>query len=74
LVFLNQKKIGTRLLFAGNVVKQPYMVGQKYRISGNLKNTDIVMNQTFWVGVYPGLDKEHLDFIVEKIEEFFRIN
>jgi CDP-6-deoxy-D-xylo-4-hexulose-3-dehydrase len=74
LVFLNQKKIGTRLLFAGNVVKQPYMVGQKYRISGNLKNTDIVMNQTFWVGVYPGLDKEHLDFIAEKIEEFFRID
>ena len=73
LVFLNQKKIGTRLLFAGNVTKQPYMINQKYRVSGNLKNTDIVMNQTFWVGVFPGLEKEHLDFIAEKIEEFFGI-
>jgi CDP-6-deoxy-D-xylo-4-hexulose-3-dehydrase len=72
--YLDQNKIGTRLLFAGNLTRQPYMIGRKFRISGDLSNTDIVMNQTFWLGVYPGLQTEHLNFIVEKIEEFFGIN
>ena len=69
--YLDEKKIGTRLLFAGNLTKQPYMIGRNFRISGELKNTDIVMNQTFWLGVFPGLTNDHLDFIVESIEEFF---
>jgi CDP-4-dehydro-6-deoxyglucose reductase, E1 len=68
---LENHKIGTRLLFAGNLTKQPYFQDVVYRISGDLTNTDITMNQTFWVGVYPGLDKIHLDYITEKIEEFF---
>jgi CDP-6-deoxy-D-xylo-4-hexulose-3-dehydrase len=72
--YLDQNKIGTRLLFAGNLTRQPYMIGQNYRVSGELTNTDIVMNQTFWLGVYPGLKKEHLDFIVDKLEEFFGVN
>ena len=72
--YLNQNRIGTRLLFAGNLTKQPYMIGQKYRISGSLSNTDIAMNRTFWVGVYPGLTTDHLDFVIEKIQEFFGIN
>lgn len=72
--FLDQNKIGTRLLFAGNLTRQPYMIGQKYRISGELTNTDIVMNQTFWLGVYPGLGTEQLDYIVHKLEEFFGLN
>jgi CDP-4-dehydro-6-deoxyglucose reductase, E1 len=71
--YLDQNKIGTRLLFAGNLTRQPYMIGQKYRISGDLTNTDIVMNQTFWLGTFPGLKTEHLDFIAEKLEEFFGI-
>ncbi len=74
LSFLDQNKIGTRLLFAGNLTRQPYMLGKTYRISGELTNTDVVMNQTFWLGVYPGLSKEHLDHIVEKLEEFFGLN
>ena len=74
LKFLNQNAIGTRLLFAGNLTRQPYMKGQAFRVSGLLENTDIVMNQTFWVGVYPGLEEQHLDFIAEKIEEFFGLN
>lgn len=74
LSYLDQNKIGTRLLFAGNLTRQPYMIGREYRVSGELTNTDIVMNQTFWVGVYPGLSREMLDFIVEKIETFLGVN
>lgn len=69
--FLDENKIGTRLLFAGNLTKQPYMAGREYRVSGDLTNTDIVMNQTLWLGTYPGLGAEHLDYIAEKLEEFF---
>ena len=69
--YLDQNKIGTRLLFAGNLTRQPYMIGKNFRISGELTNTDIVMNQTFWLGVYPGLTNQQLDFMVEKLEEFF---
>ena len=72
--YLDQNKIGTRLLFAGNIVRQPYMTGRNYRISGDLKNTDIVMNDSFWIGLYPGLSKEMLDFSVSKIENFMGIN
>ena len=72
--YLEQNKIGTRLLFAGNLTKQPYMAGRTYRVSGELTNTDIVMNQSFWVGVYPGLDEQRLDFIARKLEDFFGFN
>jgi CDP-6-deoxy-D-xylo-4-hexulose-3-dehydrase len=72
--YLDQNKIGTRLLFAGNLTRQPYMLGRNYRISGDLTNTDFVMNNSFWVGVYPGLSEEMLSFIADKIESFFGIN
>ncbi|MDF1621710.1 lipopolysaccharide biosynthesis protein RfbH [Pseudothioclava nitratireducens] len=71
--FLDENKIGTRLLFAGNLTKQPYMAGREYRVSGDLTNTDIVMNRTLWLGTYPGLGTEHLDYIAEKLEEFFGV-
>jgi CDP-6-deoxy-D-xylo-4-hexulose-3-dehydrase len=74
LTYLDQHKIGTRLLFAGNLVRQPYMQGRNFRISGELTNTDRVMNDTFWVGVYPGLSREMLDFVVDKLEAFFGVN
>ena len=74
LKYLDQNKIGTRLLFAGNLTRQPYMKGLNFRISGELTNTDTVMNNTFWVGVYPGLSKEMLDFVIEKMETFFAVN
>jgi CDP-6-deoxy-D-xylo-4-hexulose-3-dehydrase len=72
--YLEQNKISTRLLFAGNLVRQPYMFNQNFRVSGSLENTESVMNNTFWLGIWPGLDKEHLDYVSDKIEEFFGIN
>ena len=72
--FLEQNKIGTRLLFAGNLTKQPYMAGRNFRVSGELSNTDVVMNQTFWLGTFPGLGEPQLDYIADKLEEFFGLN
>jgi CDP-4-dehydro-6-deoxyglucose reductase, E1 len=72
--FLDQNKIATRLLFAGNLTRQPYMIGRNFRVSGELTNTDIVMNQTFWLGVWPGLATQQLDYVVDKLEEFFGLN
>ena len=71
--YLAENRIGTRLLFAGNLTRQPYMVGAKYRISGNLTNTDIVMNNTFWIGVQPSLNKEMLQFAASKINNFLSV-
>jgi CDP-6-deoxy-D-xylo-4-hexulose-3-dehydrase len=69
--YLNDNKIGTRLLFSGNLTKQPYMKDVNFKIQGELKNTDFVMENTFWIGVYPGLRTEHLNFITQKIKFFF---
>lgn len=74
LTFLDQHKIGTRLLFAGNLTRQPYMIGRNYRVSGELTNTDRIMHDTLWIGVFPGLTKEMMDFSISKIEEFFGVN
>jgi CDP-6-deoxy-D-xylo-4-hexulose-3-dehydrase len=74
LTYLDQSKVGTRLLFAGNLVRQPYMVGAHYRISGDLTNTDNVMNNTFWIGVQPSLTKEMLEFAARKIETYLGVN
>ena len=74
LKYLIQCNIGTRLLFGGNLTKQPYFKDQKYRISGNLNNTDIIMEQTFWIGIYPKLNKTHFDYIADKLESFFGLN
>ena len=67
---LEAKKIGTRLLFAGNLLRQPAYEGWEYRVVGEMTNTDYVMNHVFWIGVFPGLTKPMLDFIVATIGEF----
>ena len=72
IMHLNSKKIGTRLLFAGNITKQPYMKDLKYRISGNLEISDMIMRNTFWLGVYPGLSEEHLNYTVSIIKNFIQ--
>jgi CDP-6-deoxy-D-xylo-4-hexulose-3-dehydrase len=74
LTHLDQHKIGSRLLFAGNLTRQPYMIGANFRISGELTHTDNVMNNTFWIGVQPALTKEMLDFVAQKIKSFLSIN
>jgi CDP-6-deoxy-D-xylo-4-hexulose-3-dehydrase len=68
--FLDSRKIGTRLMFAGNITRQPAYSGIDFKIVGNLVNSDIVMKRSFWIGVYPGLSQEMLEFVVASIREF----
>jgi CDP-6-deoxy-D-xylo-4-hexulose-3-dehydrase len=70
--YLSGNKIGTRLLFSGNLIKQPYMKNINFKIHGDLKNTDLVMENTFWIGLYPGLSEKHLEYSVLKIKNFFK--
>ncbi len=74
LTYLDQNKVGTRLLFAGNLTRQPYMKDREYRISGDLTNTDRVMNHTFWIGVQPALTNTMLEFAASKIEAYLGVN
>ncbi len=68
--YLEQNKIATRMLFGGNLTKQPAYQNTKYRIFGDLKNTDLVMNNLFWIGVYPGMTEEKLYYVVKVIDRF----
>jgi CDP-4-dehydro-6-deoxyglucose reductase, E1 len=74
LTYLDQHRIGTRLLFAGNLTRQPYMIGRNFRVPGELARTDRIMNDTFWIGVYPGLNPDMLEFTARKIEAYFGVN
>jgi CDP-6-deoxy-D-xylo-4-hexulose-3-dehydrase len=65
---LDAQKIGTRLLFAGNLTRQPSMIGRNFCVSGELTNTDVVMNQTFWIGLQPALTREMLEFATSQIK------
>ena len=66
---LDARRIGTRLLFAGNAVRQPFMQGRTYRCSGSLENSDRIMQQGFWLGVWPGLDKAMLEYVADSVLE-----
>ena len=70
--FLSSKLIDTRPLFAGNITKQPYFTNTSYRVVGNLKNTDLIMCNTFWIGVFPGLTKEMLEYILSQFNVFIK--
>lgn len=70
--YLEKKQIATRLILAGNIIKQPYFKNYHldYRISGDLTNTDIIMNNSFWVGLYHGVTRPMLEFIIQSFNEF----
>jgi len=70
--YLNEKKIGTRLLFGGNLTRQPYMIGQPYRVSGSIAQSDVVTANTFWLGVFPGLDADAIAYIIDCVKAYCR--
>lgn len=70
--YLDEQRVGTRLLFAGNLTRQPYMQGQQYRVCGELTMTDKVMRDTFWIGLWPGLSEEHLEHAARSLETYVR--
>ena len=70
--YLENNKIATRMLFAGNITRHPSFEDVKYRIFGDLKNTDIIMNNTFWIGVYPGINEVQINYILEKFKSFLK--
>ncbi len=67
---LNDKQIATRFLFGGNLLRQPYMQGRPHRLASATTNADIVVDRTFWVGIYPGLGVDHLDFMADTLRAF----
>ena len=69
--YLENNKIATRMLFAGNIIRHPSFENVKYRIYRDLVNTDFIMNNTFWIGVYPGFTEKIINYILEKIDKFF---
>ena len=69
---LNANNVHTRLLFGGNLLRQPYMKGREYRVVGEMKNSDTVTTSTFWIGLYPGLGEDHLNYAIEQITAFCR--
>ncbi len=68
--YLNERRIGTRLLFGSNLLRQPYMIGRHHRVAGTLENSDIIVERTFWIGVYPGLREIEISWMVDSIHQF----
>ncbi|WP_236701740.1 MULTISPECIES: lipopolysaccharide biosynthesis protein RfbH [unclassified Sphingomonas] len=68
--YLDAHRIGTRLLFGGNLLRQPYMKGRPHRVVGELTNADLVTENTFWIGLYPGLTEDHIAFATDTIHAF----
>jgi len=71
--YLDEHKVGTRLLFAGNLTRQPYFAHRNYRVASDLARTDVILNNTFWIGVHPALSEEMLDYSARCIETFLGV-
>lgn len=71
LQFLTKRKIDNRPIFAGNITRQPYFLNTNYRICGNLDTTDLIMNNSFWIGLFPGIDEKMLSYVITTFKEFF---
>ena len=69
---LADRRVGTRLLFGGNLTRQPYMQARRFRVSGSLERTDVVMERTFWIGLFPGLSEAMLDYSADILCELLR--
>ena len=72
LLGLQARNIGTRLLFGGNLTRQPYMKGREFRVSGPLTTADAIVDRTFWIGVYPGLAEPEIDFMIDTLGDLCR--
>ena len=72
--YLTSKLVDTRPIFAGNLIKQPYFQNKIFRTSKTLSNTDKIMNQSFWIGVFPGLSKDMLEYTIKQFETFIMEN
>jgi len=72
-MYLNENRIATRLMFGGNLIRQPAYKNKKYVVHETLNNADIVMNSSFWIGVYPGLNDEMIEYVIGKIDKFISI-
>ena len=70
--FLDANRIGTRLLFGGNLIRQPYMRGRNFRVVGELTNADRVTDRCFWIGLYPGLGADHIAYVGDTVARFLR--
>ena len=70
--FLNENKVGTRMLFAGSLIRQPAYKDVEYKVSGDLYNSDIITEHSFWIGLHPSLNSEHFDYIADVFREFFK--
>jgi CDP-6-deoxy-D-xylo-4-hexulose-3-dehydrase len=72
--YLSQKLVDTRPVFAGNLIKQPYFKNKIFKTGKTLSNTDKIMNQSFWIGVFPGLSTEMLEYVIKQFETFLMDN
>jgi CDP-6-deoxy-D-xylo-4-hexulose-3-dehydrase len=69
--YLEDNKVATRTLFGGNIVRQPAYKGKRHRVVSDLKNADLMMNNGFWIGVYPGIDRDRQEYVIETLDAFF---